>query len=80
MIIIIIMLTAIWIVIDFMDNSPTESESKGKNSGIKALIIVLIVLVTMIVGSWLIISSAKKEFNKIFDSCCGTVEEIERIG
>jgi quinol-cytochrome oxidoreductase complex cytochrome b subunit len=80
MIIIIIMLTAIWIVIDFMDNSPTESAGKGKSSGVKALIIVLIVLVTMIVGSWLIIWSVKKDFNKMFDSCCETAQGVGRIG
>ena len=77
---IIIMLLAIWIVTDFMDNTAETPEDRSQNSGKKTKAIVLIVLFTVIAGILLLIIGFYASFDFLLDSCCGTVEEIGGIG
>ncbi|WP_303805647.1 hypothetical protein [Ruminococcus flavefaciens] len=80
MLLIIIMLLAIWIVTDFMDNTAETPEDRSKNSVKKTKAIVLIVLFTVIAGILLLIIGFYASFDFLLDSCCDTARGIGEIG
>ena len=80
LLLIIIMLVAIWIAADFLDNSAETPEDSSENSGKKAKAIVLIVLFTVIAGILLLIIGFYASFDYLLDSCCDTARGIGDMG
>lgn len=77
-IVITIVIIGIWVSLAFIDTSSTAAEDKEKFK--KAAKIVLIILAVLIAGILLILNSLANAAADMFSSCCGTVEEIGRIG
>lgn len=77
-IVITLVIIGIWVALAFIDPSKTAEEDKETIK--KAVKIVLIILVVLIVGILLILNSLANAAADMFSSCCGTVEEIGRIG